>query len=143
MIEKIRHTGIVVTDLDSSLAFYRDLLGMKISRRMEESGSFLDTILALKNARVTTVKMTTPDGQMVELLSFHSHSPKHREQSLIHWGPTHIAFTVTDLNREYQRLTASGVAFLSSPQVSSDGLARVAFCQAPEGTYIELVEEIK
>ena len=142
MIKDIRHTGIVVDDLEVSLAFYCGLLGLVVARRMEESGFFLDTLLALQNAQVTTVKMTTPGGQLIELLSFHSHPPNQKTQTLVGRGPTHIAFTVDDLDQEYQRLKETGISFTSPPQVSPDGFAKVAFCQAPEGTFIELVEEL-
>ena len=47
MIKDIRHTGIVVIDLDESLRFYRDLLGFQIAKQMEESGNYIDNILSL------------------------------------------------------------------------------------------------
>ncbi|HJO63248.1 MAG TPA: VOC family protein, partial [Desulfobacterales bacterium] len=57
-------------------------------------------------------------------------------------GITHIAFTVEDIEQVYKRLVQSGITFLSTPQSSPDGYAKVAFCRAPEGTFIELVEEL-
>jgi hypothetical protein len=44
------------------------------------------------------------------------------------------------LNAEYNRLKDEGVSFNSPPQLSPDGYAKVTFCRAPEGTFIELVE---
>lgn len=38
---------------------------------------------------------------------------------------------------------SDSIEFISPPQVSPDSYAKVAFCQAPEGTYIELVELLK
>ena len=55
-------------------------------------------------------------------------------------GITHIAFEIDDLSDEYNRLKDEGVPFNSPPQLSLDGCAKVAFCRAPEGTFIELVE---
>ena len=57
MIKDIRHTGIVVFDLDRSMHFYMEKLGFKVLKRMNESGSFTDQILGLENIEVTTVKM--------------------------------------------------------------------------------------
>ena len=50
MIKDIRHTGIVVFDLDRSMHFYMEKLGFKVLKRMNESGSFIDTqkIMLLK-----------------------------------------------------------------------------------------------
>jgi catechol 2,3-dioxygenase-like lactoylglutathione lyase family enzyme len=140
MIKDIRHTGIVVIDLEASLRFYRDLLGFKIAKQMEESGDYIDNILSLRNVMVTTVKMVSPSGQMIELLKYHSHPAEQRKHEVCEIGVSHIAFTVGDLDTEHKRLQNDGIQFNSLPQLSPDGYAKVAFCRAPEGTLIELVE---
>ncbi len=121
MIKNIRHTGIVVKDLEKSLLFYRDMLGFQIIRKMEESGKYLETILALEGVKVTTVKMTAPDKQMIELLKYHSHPEKEDVRKLCEIGISHIAFTVNDLDSEYERFRNKGVEFSSPPQLSPDG----------------------
>jgi len=139
-MKSIRHTGIVVSDLKRSIYFYKDLFGFQITRQMEESGDYIDNMLALSGVKVTTVKMTAPDGQMVELLWFHSHQREQRMRDINDIGIAHIAFEVEDLDAEYNRLKDEGVSFNSPPQLSPDGYAKVTFCRAPEGTFIELVE---
>jgi catechol 2,3-dioxygenase-like lactoylglutathione lyase family enzyme len=140
MIKNIRHTGIVVVDLEKSVYFYRDLLGFQIVKQMEEIGEFIDNISALRNIKVTTVKMISPSGQMIELLKYHSHSAELRRREINEVGISHIAFTVDDLDIAYGILKGKGVQFNSSPQLSPDGYAKVTFCRDPEGTLIELVE---
>ena len=140
MIKDIRHTGIVVADLEKSLFFYCKLLGFQIAKQMEETGYFIDNILSLRNVKVTTVKMTSPSGQMIELLKYHSHLPEQGEREICEIGISHIAFTVDDLDIEYESLKNKGIQFNSPPQLSPDGYAKVTFCRAPEGTLIELVE---
>lgn len=140
MIEDIRHTGIVVKDLESSLHFYRDLLGLKIVRKIDESGTYIDNILLLEKVRVTTVKMCSSSGQMVELLAYSSHPAEQKGREINEIGISHMAFTVKNLDVAYERLKDKGVEFNSYPQLSPDGFAKVAFCRAPEGTFIELVE---
>ena len=142
MIKDIRHTGIVVTDLKASLHFYRDLLGFQITKQMEEGGDYIDNILSLKNAKVTTVKLTSPSGQMIELLKYHSHPAKQKMREICEIGISHIAFTVDDVNIEYERLKRKGIQFNSPLQLSPNGYAKVTFCRAPEGTLIELVEVV-
>ena len=140
MIKDIRHTGIVVIDLEESLRFYRDLLGFQIAKQMEESGDYIDNISSLRNVRVTTVKMTSPSGQMIELLKYHSHSAEQKRREICEIGISHIAFTVDDLNFAYEKLKDKGIQFNSPPQLSPDGYVKVVFCRAPEGTLVELVE---
>ena len=140
MIKSVRHTGIVVTDLEASLYFYRDLLGFKVAKQMEEEGDYIDNVLSLRNVKITTVKLTSPSGQMIELLKYHSHPAEQRTREICEIGISHIAFTVDNLDIEYERLRTKGIQFNSLPQLSPDGYAKVTFCKAPEGTLIELVE---
>ena len=143
MIEHIRHVGIVVSNLEESLRFYTQKMGFVVSKRMDESGSFIDKILGFGNLKVTTVKMTLNEGQMIELLDFKSHKTKPGPRSINDIGPTHIAFTVSSVDDIYEEFSRDGVEFISTPVISPDGYAKVAFCKAPEGTYIELVELLK
>lgn len=140
MVKNIRHIGIVVSDLKSSLCFYRDILGFKVAKQLNESSKYIDTLLGLRNVNVTTVKMTCSSGQMIELLYFKIPPCTTESRPIYTVGPTHISFTIGDLEKEYQKFTKVGVQFVSEPVVSPDGYAKVAFCRAPEGTFIELVE---
>ena len=72
MISKLRHTGIVVRNLDQSVVFY-EALGFKTWKREIEQGQFLETVVNLKNARVETAKLKAPCGAMLELLEYQSH----------------------------------------------------------------------
>ena len=140
----IRHTGIVVSDVDASIRFYCDLLGFKIKKDMLESGEYIDNFSVLKNAQVRTVKMSLENGDMVELLCYKSHPEKpdfSRQITMI--GCSHIALTVENLDQTYQQLTEAGVEFNSPPQYSPDGYAKVTFCKDPDGSLIELVQELK
>jgi catechol 2,3-dioxygenase-like lactoylglutathione lyase family enzyme len=145
MVIELRHAGIVVTDLERALGFYRDLLGLKIIRIMDESGSYLDNLLGLKDIRVTTVKLSPEGGgAILELLLFQSPTSHNEVRRRIYeTGPSHVAFTVQDLDGIFQKLSRMGVRFTGPPQVSPDGLAKVAFCQDPDGAPIELVEMLE
>jgi len=140
MIKDIRHIGIVVTDLETSLYFYHNLMGFQITKQMEETGEYIDNVLSLQNVKVTTVKMNSPTGQMIELLKYHSHPVEQKIQEIFGIGISHVAFTVDNLDMEYERFVNNGIQFNSVPQLSPDGYAKVVFCKAPEGTLIELVE---
>jgi catechol 2,3-dioxygenase-like lactoylglutathione lyase family enzyme len=140
MVKEIRHTGIVVDDLKKSLWFYKEKMGFRIFSHMDESGCFIDKILGMKSLMVTTVKMTLKDKQMIELLDFSTHKKNILQRSINDIGLTHLAFTVDNLDEMYNDFLRDGVEFISAPEISKDGKVKVAFCKAPEGTYIELVE---
>ena len=144
MISGIRHTGIVVTDMEKALAFYRDLLGLKIAKDFKEEGDYIDSISGLSGVRVWMVKLSADAGSMVELLQYLSHPREPGDNPQIcDIGCSHIAFTVDDIDKEYTRLLKGGVKFNCPPYVSPDGYAKVVFCHDPDGTSIELVEVLE
>jgi len=144
MITQIRHVGLVVADLDRALAFWCDLLGFRVTKRMDESGAHIDAMMGLRDVRVTTVKMAAPDGNLLELLHFHSHRDKPAWVGTPHsTGLTHMALTVDDLDSVCQKLVDFGVNFSAPPQYSPDGYAKVTYGRGPEGIILELVEVLR
>ncbi|MDP2638723.1 MAG: VOC family protein [Candidatus Azambacteria bacterium] len=141
---KIRHSGVVVSNLEKSVNFYENL-GLKVKARASESGEYLDKMLVKEGVVVTTVKMSAGNGSMlVELLKFHWPKAKLKKApGPFEIGPTHIAFTVENLEAMYQKLLADGVHFNYPPITSPNGKVKVTFCEDPDGTLIELVEELK
>ena len=139
----VRHIGIVVGDLKVSLQFYRDLIGFQDAPIDEETGPFLDGLLDMPDTRIQTVKLAGEDSTTsIELLCFKSPSPT-ASTPLNAIGLTHVALNVSDLDELYTRLSDAHVPFNTPPRVSPDGCVKVAFCQDPDGTFIELVELLK
>ena len=137
----IRHFGIVVKNIEDSLFFYENLLGFKVLKKMEESGPEISTFLGIKNVKVTTIKMTNQFNQMIELLYYQEQV--HKNDVLINQlGPTHLALSVSNLDDLYQNFKQQNIEFISRPIITDNKFAKVAFCKAPEGTFVELVEEL-
>jgi len=142
LIKEVRHVGIVVNNMDNSLKFYRDLLGLKIIRDMNEHGSYLNNMLSLDNVEVRTVKLSADNGNtLIELLDFKSHNDN-EIKNFYTIGASHVALTVDNIEVLYEYLSKNNVKFNAPPQKSSDGLVKVTFCNDPDGTPIELVEII-
>ena len=142
----LRHVGVTVSDLSKSLSFYQDVLGFTILKEMEESGEQLDNFSGLKGVRVTTVKLQDSSEGIIELLHYRSH-PKSNEanlkQDITFVGCSHFAITVQDLSQVYTKLLKNDVDVLCEPQYSPDGKVVLTFCKDPDGTLIELVEELR
>ena len=144
MLTEVRHIGIVVKNIENSLKFYRDLLGLQIQRAMNESGEYIDNMLGFKDVKVKTVKMSAPNGlTLVELLEFDVPSGSNLPRHVNDLGASHVAFTVSNIDEVYDKLKQSGIKFNESPQLSPDGYAKVTFCFDPDNTPVELVEVIK
>ena len=144
MITAIRHVGLVVDDLEQSLRFWCDSMGFVVSRQMEEFGPHIDAMMGLKDVRLTTAKLAAPDGNLLELLCFHSHPDKPRWAGKPYsTGFTHIALTVKDLDETLLRLEQFGASIPAEPQLSPDGEVKVIYATGLEGILLELVEVIK
>ena len=141
----VRHVGITVSNLDRSIKFYRDILGFSITRKMEETGQHIDNFSGLEDVRVTTVKMSAEDASMIELLYYESHPEENDDnlsKSITKIGCSHFALTVPDLPLLYEKLVKNQAVLMCEPQYSPDGRVRLTFCRDPDGTLIELVEEL-
>lgn len=132
--------GITVQNLPKSINFFVKDLGYKIHKKMNESGNYIENMLKLNNVKVTTVKLRSPDGNLIELLKFKNFPHKKKWQGKIFYtGPTHFALTVKNLDFTYKKLK-NKYKFNAPPQFSPDGYAKVTFLRGPENLHIELVE---
>ena len=139
----MRHLGIVVKDLQKSLEFYQDVLGFDIIKQDNEIGEHLDKMLALDNVKVKTIKMGIKDrSTLIELLEYSSPTPNMIKKKIYDFGVSHFALTVKNLEQIILDFKNKGIKFNSEPIKSPDGKAKVVICFDPDGTPIELVEEI-
>jgi 4-aminobutyrate aminotransferase/(S)-3-amino-2-methylpropionate transaminase len=141
MILATRHTGIVVQDLEKSLHFWRDVMGLQVVADFWERGEFIDTLQQLSGVNLHMIKLAAPDGTLVELLKDEAHpTPPPDRNSLCDRGIRHIAFTVADVEASWRTLRARGCEELSVPITSPDGRACLFFARDPEGNLLEIVQ---
>lgn len=140
MIKGIHHSGIGVRDMETSLHFYRDLLGLEMGADVEVEGPVLDEIVGLKNAKVRIVHLKCGEGQEVELFQYTepaiSSFPKDYRQC--DGGIIHMALVVDNLMELYERLKKNGVTFNSKPYDLGGG--PVVYMRDPDGITVELME---
>jgi len=154
MILATRHTGIVVSDMQRSLEFWRDVMGLTVAVDFWEQGEFIDTVQHLTGVNLHMIKLTASDGSMIELLHDVAHplpssselsrceraTPPLDRSDLCDRGIRHIAFTVADADQSWQKLKETGCDLLSEPVWSPDKKARLFFARDPEGNLLEIVQ---
>ncbi len=123
-VTKLLHTRYRVNDLERTVKFYRDVLGLEeIKRHKSPRGSEL-------------VFLKTPGSEeLVEITCFPGSGPVQVQPDL-----THLAFEVDNLEAFAQHLSKHGLKFSDGPTTSSSGTT-FAFIDAPEGYEIELIEK--
>ena len=135
------HTAISVTDLDRSIHFYRDLLGMTVEWRIDHrKNEALEKVLALKNVDVSYAMLSGWGGR-VEIFQYHSPEgqPFPPDKPVCDRGITHFGFQVEDIDGLYEKLLGQGVRFNTSPQVIRPGV-KATYFHDPDGMTLELVQ---
>ena len=141
MSKAIRHVGIVVTEMERSLEFYRDLLGLKVVLDAEREGEYYAQVTGLTGVRMRVAMLEARDGKKVELFEFHSHARRARERvETCDVGCSHVALEVDDIAELYGEMQRRGVVCNCAPVVSPDGYAKVTYCHDPDGAIVEVVE---
>ena len=122
MVKKLLHTRYRVHDLEKTVSFYKDVLGLKELRR-HTSG---------RGSQLVFLKASDSD-QEIEICKFDDSGP-------VVVGPdlTHLAFEVDDLEKFAKEAEAKGYPLSDGPH--STGSGKIAFIDAPEGYEIELIE---
>lgn len=141
MILQFHHTGMSVTDLDRSISFYRDLLGMELLWHIDHnSGEALEKVVGLSGVDVSYAMLQGWGGR-IELFQYHSPmgKPHASDKPVCDKGITHVGFQVKGIREIYERLHGAGVDFHSEPQTVREGVT-VACMRDPDGIVVELVE---
>lgn len=138
----VRHTGIVVSDMQRSLHFYRDLLGMEVWADFQDESDYVQSVTEVTGAKVWMIKLKAADGVSIELLQYLSHPSDIRQppSKACDVGVNHIALQVDDIDSLHTKLVAEGIRFHAPPTLSGDGGAKVTYCRDPEGVIVELVQ---
>ena len=139
MIKQINHIGISTADLDRSLGFYRDLMGLELTVDTPFGNNSIDTITDLKDAKGRVVLLKLGDTEL-EIFEFSNPPAKASDpkRPVCDHGITHICFEVTNIQQEYDRLREAGVTFHCEPQ--NAGSVKAVYGRDPDGNVFELLE---
>jgi len=122
MVKKLLHTRYRVHDLEETVSFYKDVLGLEELRR-QTSG---------RGSQLVFLRAPGSEEE-IEICKFDESGP-------VTVGPdlTHLAFEVDDLDEFAKHAAAKGDPLSDGPHAT--GIGKIAFIDAPEGYEIELIE---
>ena len=122
MVKKLLHTRYRVADLEKTVSFYKDVLGLKELRR-HTSG---------RGSQLVFLKAPESEEE-IEICKFDESGPV-----VVGADLTHLAFEVDDLEKFAKEAAAKGYPLSDGPHATGSG--KIAFIDAPEGYEIELIE---
>lgn len=138
------HTGITVSNLERSLAFWRDVLGFEYSHSAHQTGQRVEQITGVKGAELKLAVLKTPGGHKIELLEYFA--PDDRRQVELRpcdVGHVHVALIVDDVEAVLRKIADSGWKAAGEPQTLTAGPnagKSVVYVFDPDGTTIELMQ---
>jgi lactoylglutathione lyase len=122
-VKKLLHTRYRVNDLERTIRFYKEVLGLEEIRRSKSP----------RGSELAFLK-TPGSEELIELCSFPGSGPVQVQPDL-----THLAFEVDSLESFGKHLAKLGIKYSDGPHLKPDG-GGIAFIDAPEGYEIELIQ---
>jgi methylmalonyl-CoA/ethylmalonyl-CoA epimerase len=129
MLQQIDHLGIAVKNLDETVAFYRQVMGLEVTSTQVFNGMKL-AFLRVGNSELELLEDLTPDGAIAR------HVAKRGE------GIQHVAYRVDNIEQALQEMRAKGIELIDERPRPGARNARVAFLhpESTKGVLIEFVE---
>lgn len=143
-IKRMDNVGIVVEDLDRTVAFFVEL-GLELEGRATIEGEWAGRVTGLGDQHVEVAMVRTPDGHSrLELSRFVRPAivADHRTAPVNALGYLRVMFAVDDLEDTLERLRPHG-AELVGEVVDYAGVYRLCYIRGPEGLLIGLAQELK
>jgi catechol 2,3-dioxygenase-like lactoylglutathione lyase family enzyme len=143
----VHHTCVIVSDMERSLAFYRDTLGMQ-----ELTNLKYDADPVMMDLQGTEPKqhliMLSAGNTIIELIQYIEPKGKPYDRRPCDISNMHIAFSVDDINKVYEELKAKGIRFHRDPDIIGEGGGNLAgfgyvYFRGPDNEILELIEPTK
>ena len=147
-IVRCHHHGFTVSDLERSIAFYRDLFGLELVRVSERRNlPSYDRIIGHENVALDVAILQHPAGEFIlELFEYKNPPGQKRALDNPFVGSSHLAFEVDDIDAFYAALLDAGYGAINPPvDVERDEVvvARAMYALDPDGISVEIFQEFE
>lgn len=142
-ILRLDHVSVTTSDIQRSLGFYQELLGIPVLSVAEVSGAEVDRVTGVPGVRMLVADLDLGMGQVLELIE-HVGGADGVALPVARSGPGHVGLAVEDLEAVHARLVDAGAAVRSEPvELTEPGAWHGVRCLTvldPDGFAVELVE---
>jgi catechol 2,3-dioxygenase-like lactoylglutathione lyase family enzyme len=137
MIHSLGHVGLGVSNIQRSLEFYRDFLGMKVLMELDVTDNRIARVIGVKDAKCKIAHLQLGDG-VLELFEYKNPQGcnKANDMNQYDYGLIHIGFEVSDFHTHIEQLKKRGLKFLGEPVEFRPGVW-VAYFKGPDGEVCE------
>ena len=149
MLKDVFHFSFTVSDVEQSVRWYRDVLGLELVHRQRQENDYTRTLVGMRDAVLEVAQFKIRDvspslsTHMLELVEYVTPKGGRPELQTNQIGSAHICFVVPDITEEYERLLSRGVRFCNPPVEIAAGVnrgGRACYFSDPDGITLELHE---
>ncbi|MGQ9615365.1 MAG: VOC family protein [Spirochaetota bacterium] len=140
MVEEFLHVGISVRDLKRSVDFYTKVFEMEVDYNAYHVGEKISSVVGVPMAElnVTVLKKEKIKLELIEYKNKKEANDVKIDQTIP--GLVHIAFKVSDVDKEYEKIRSLGYKFNSPPMVTRENGPKICYFVGPDNVVIELYE---
>ena len=141
MISLLHHASFTVEDLDRSVAFYRDFLGMKLEGIWEREAAYAQDVTGIPGARLRLAYFTLQNASF-ELVEYLEGKGQKIDTSPNNIGSAHVCFITADFDGIVGRLAGEGgkiAGKISTVPAGANRGKRVVYVEDPDGNTLEIL----
>lgn len=138
-LKGIHHNEITVRDLDESLKFYTDVLGLEPSKELKRHVKEMEQSGKMKNVKMDIAVLQVGEDRF-ELIQYLNREGKKTDVNPWDYGAQHIAFEVDDVQEVYEKLKKTDVEIITHPEANEEFGANWMYFKDPDGGTVEAIE---
>ena len=145
MVGRIYHVGLTVSDLERSIAFYRDVLGLEFQGEIFMEGEETDKMFRRVNCKARVAYLNgskAVEAPPVELIQFVNNEVKKVPSDLFTTSISEVCFYTDDIDSAYKHLVDNNVECLSEPQYFDFRESRAFYFRDPDGIILEMMQPL-
>lgn len=150
MVGRIYHVGLTVSDLDRSIAFYKDVLGLEFQGEIFMEGEETDKMFHKENCKARVAYLNgskAVEAPPIELIQFIDEDVNKVKSDLFTTSISEVCFYTDDIDSVYKVLIENHVECLSEPQYfdfSSQGFgkSKAFYFKDPDGIILEMMQPL-
>ncbi|GAA3700981.1 hypothetical protein GCM10022224_078550 [Nonomuraea antimicrobica] len=150
MIADVLHFSFTVSDIERSVRWYTEVLGLELVHRQRQDNAYTRMLVGIEGAVLEVAQLKIPGAapaysthmlELIEYVQARGGSPESLPTNQV--GVAHLALVVTDIHERHERMRAAGVAFRNPPVEITAGANKggwACYLHDPDGCTIELLQ---
>ena len=149
MIIGVMHFSFTVSDIEKSVTWYTDVLGLKLVSRQSQNNKYTKILVGMSEAVLEVARFQIPNAPLapsdhiLELVQYVEPIGQVVPLKTNSPGVAHLAFLVSDIVERFNRLSSLGVSFRNPPVLITEGTNRggmVCYFHGPDGETLEFLQ---